>query len=51
MVAGSHYPFAIETGMRRSKIVNVKSADVDLEAMTLRIPRTKNNHSSDYRRY
>jgi integrase len=37
--------FAVETGMRRSEIVNVRLVDVDLDAKTLRIPRTKNGHA------
>jgi len=33
--------FAIETGMRRGEILNVRWADIDLERRTLHIPRTK----------
>ena len=36
---------AVETGMRRGEIVNIRKQDVDLEAKTLHIPLTKNGHS------
>jgi integrase len=36
--------FAIETGMRRSEIINARWADVDLVKQTLHIPVTKNGH-------
>jgi len=37
--------FAIETGMRRGEIVNVRWEDIDFETSTLHIPITKNGHS------
>ena len=36
--------FAIETGLRRSELINVEWSHVDREHRTLLVPRTKNGH-------
>jgi integrase len=36
--------FAIETGLRRSELINVEWSHVDVEHRTLLVPRTKNGH-------
>ncbi len=36
--------FAIETGMRRGELLNIRWSDVDLDRHTLHIPETKNGH-------
>lgn len=37
--------FAIETGMRRGELLNVRWRDIDHDASTLLIPETKNGHA------
>ena len=36
---------ALETGMRRSELVNVRQEHIDLQQRTLHIPKTKNGHA------
>lgn len=37
----NHVLFAIETAMRRSEITNIKTSDINFDARTLHIPKTK----------
>ena len=44
---GLAFLFALETAMRSGEIVGLRWADVDLEARTARLPRTKNGDSRE----